>query len=64
MDKITQSDPVSKLCAMVDNVVIRRDQYKRAPAGDKARAFGRLDKSISEAQEANEKCRKSGKAES
>ncbi len=46
--------------AMADNVVVRRNIYKRTPLGDKPREFGRLDKSIDDLAESVEKYRHEG----
>lgn len=51
------SKAVTKVMSMADNVVHRRNAYKRMPV---PREFGRLDKSINELAESVEKCRKQG----
>ena len=62
-DKIPQPDPVSKLYAMADNVVVQNRVYRRTLSTHQRAnpEYGRLEKSINDLQETTEKCRKAGK---
>lgn len=63
MDTPAQGPDPSKLLAMVDNVGVRKQVYKRARrTNQENRECGRLLKSIDELQETAEKFRTSGKA--
>lgn len=63
MDTPAQGPDASKLLAMVDNVDVRNQVFKRARRTDtENREYGRLDKSIKDLRETAEKFRKVGKA--
>lgn len=59
MSTLSQDYEVSKLLAMVDNVDIRNQVYKRARRSDnEAREYGKLNASVNDLKQAAEKCRK------
>ncbi|MDK6077919.1 hypothetical protein [Massilia varians] len=61
MEKPAQAPDASKLLAMVDNVGVRNQVYRRARRTDaENREYGRLNKSIDELQETAAKFRKAG----
>jgi hypothetical protein len=63
MDTLTQKQNFEKLLSTADNVVIRRDVYKRSRnSGAEPRDFGRLSASIDELAKAAKQCHKSTQA--
>ena len=61
MDTVSQSQEVSKLLTMTDNVVIRNEEYERSRNSDtEPRKYGRLKKSIGELAKAAKQVRNAG----
>lgn len=59
MSTLSQDNEVSKLLAMVDNVDVRNQVYKRARRSEnEAREYGKLNASVNDLKQAAEKCRK------